>query len=251
MAESRRPRNLIPLLTFAGVLAIAAVVVIVLMLNRMPAPAAAPGAGSPAPEASGPSEAAPTPAETDAETAGPTASEVVLGADGFSIVADDGSELYSYGWRDDAEAAVAALSDAFGSEPSESVYEGDGSHFPDYTSYDWEGFMFRDMIVTEEGKPRDEYFVPSYVMTTVNAVGDVAITPEFDLAIGLTADEVRALGPDREVEMPDGEPRFFFAIDRADGPEDDAELDGYSPWVNTDPADETVVSITYRPWSDL
>lgn len=251
MAESRRPRNLIPLLTFAGVLAIAAVIAIVLLLNRAPAPAAAPGAGSPTPEASTPSPAAPTPAPSETQTEDPTASAVLLGADGFTIVADDGSELYAYGWRDDAEAAVAALTDAFGSEPSESVYEGDGSHFPDYTSYDWEGFLFRDMIVTEDGKPRDEYFVPSYVSVTANEVGDVAVTPEFDLAIGLTADDVRALGPDEEVEMPDGEPRFFFAIDRADGPEDDAELDGYSPWVNTDPADETVVSITYRPWSEL
>lgn len=251
MAESRRPRNLIPLLTLAGVLAIAAVIVIVLMLNRMPAPAAAPGAGSPAPEASGPSEASPTPTETEAETADPTASEVVLGADGFTIVADDGSEVFAYGWRDEAGGAVAALTDAFGAEPSESVYEGDGTHFPDYTSYDWEGFMFRDMIVSEGGKSRDEYFVPSYLMITTNAVGDVAITPEFDLAIGLTADEVRALGPDREIEMPDGEPRFFFAIDRINGTQGDSELDGYSPWVNTDPADETVVSITYRPWSDL
>lgn len=248
MAESRRPRNLIPLLTFAGVLAIAAVIAIVLLLNRAPDPAAAPGAGSPRPEASTPSPAAPTPAPSETQTEDPTASAVLLGADGFTIVADDGSELYSYGWRDDAEAAVAALTDAFGSEPSESVYEGDGSHFPDYTSYMWDGFTYFDMIPTEGGRSRDEYFIPSYVTITGADVGDVAITPEFDLAIGLTADEVRALGPDRELEMPDGEPRFFFAIDRADGPEDDASLDGYSPWVNTDPADGTVVSISYRPY---
>lgn len=251
MAESRRPRNLIPLLTLAGVLAIAVVVAIVLMLNRMPAPAAAPGAGSPSPEASGASEAAPTPTETEAETEAPTASEVVLGADGFTIVADDGSELYAYGWRGDADAAVAALTDAFGAEPSESIYEGDGTHFPDYTSYTWDGFTYFDMIPTEGGKSRDEYFVPSYVTVTGADVSGVAVTPEFDLAIGLTADEVRALGPDREVEMSDGEPRFFFAIDRINGTQGDAELDGYSPWVNTDPVDETVVSITYRPWSDL
>lgn len=247
MAESRRPRALIPLLTFAGALAIAAVIAIVLLLNRAPAPAAAPGAGSPTPEATTPSPPAPTPAPSETQTEDPTASEVVLGAGGFTIVADDGSELYAYGWRDDAAAAVAALTDAFGSEPSESVYEGDGTHFPDYSSYVWEGFMFRDMIVTEEGKPRDEYFVPSYVMVTANAVGDIAVTPEFDLAIGLTADDVRSLGPDREIEAEGGEPHFFFAIDREEGPEDDA----YSLWVNTDPADETVVSITYRPWSEL
>lgn len=247
MAESRRPRALVPLLTFAGVLAIAAVIAIVLLPNRAPVPSAAPGAGSPPPEASTPSPAAPTPAPSETQTEDPMASEVVLGAGGFTIVADDGSELYAYGWRDDAEAAVAALTDAFGFEPSESVYEGDGTHFPDYSSYVWEGFMFRDMIVTEDGKPRDEYFVPSYVSVTANAVGDVAVTPEFDLAIGLAADDVRALGPDREIEVEGGDPRFFFAIDRADGPEDDA----YSLWVNTDPADETVVSITYRPWSEL
>ncbi|MFI8633148.1 hypothetical protein ACIGEP_11185 [Microbacterium sp. NPDC077663] len=251
MAESRRPRNLIPLLTLAGVLAIAVVVAIVLLLNRMPASVAAPGAGSPAPEASGPSEAAPTPTETGAETADPMASEAVVGAEGFTIVADDGSELYTYGWRDDADAAVTALTDAFGAEPSQSIYEGDGTHFPDYTSYMWDGFTYFDMIPTEGGKSRDEYFIPAFVTITGADVGDVAITPEFDLAIGLTADEVRALGPDREVEMPEGEPRFFFAIDRADAPEDDAELDGYSPWVNIDPADETVVSITYRPYSEL
>ncbi|SDG55345.1 hypothetical protein [Microbacterium sp. 77mftsu3.1] len=248
MAESRRPRNLIPLLTLAGALAIAAVVAIVLLMNRMPAPTAAPAPGSPTPEASTPS-VAPSPTPTEAEE--PTANEVALGEEGFTIVADDGSELFAYGWRDDAAGAVSALTDAFGSEPSESVYEGDGTHFPDYTSYTWDGFTYFDMIPTEGGKSRDEYSIPSYVTMTGQAVDGVTVTPEFDLAIGLTADEVRALGPDKELAMPDGEPRFFFAIDRADGAGENGELDGYSPWVDTDPADETVVSISYRPYYDF
>lgn len=249
MAESRRPRNLIPLLTLAGVLAIAVVVVLVFLLNRMPTPVAASAPGAPAPEASS-DPVAPSP--TPSETLEPAASEVVMGADGFTIVADDGSELYAYRWRDDAVSAVTALADAFGAEPAESIYEGDGTHYPDYTSYAWDGFTLRDMIETEGSVPRSQYSMPSFAVLEANEVSGVALTPEFGLSIGQTAEEVSALGPDREAERSDGSWFFAFLADEdGEDVEDDPGTDDYSLWVSTDPGDETVTSITYRLHSEL
>lgn len=246
MSDGRRPRALLLLLTTAGVLAIAVAVAIVLLVGRMPAPVAAPAPSSPAPAAS----TGPSPTPTEAEE--PTASAVVLSGGGFSIVATDGSDLYSYDWHDDAAPAVTALAEAFGVEPSTSTIEGDGTHFPDYTSYDWDGFAFRDMVAADGGKPRDEYFQPSYVQITSKAVGDIAVTPEFDLQVGMPSDEVRSLGPDEEVAAADGSPRFFFAIDRSfDDDVENPTPEEYALWVRTDPTDQTVTAITYRPHSAL
>ncbi|WP_405374742.1 MULTISPECIES: hypothetical protein [unclassified Microbacterium] len=253
MPASERPKALIPLLIVAAVLVIAAIVAGIMLLGRPGGPAAAPTSPTPSAAPSSPAatpSSTPTPTPTPSSTGAAAASNVTVDALGFDIVADDGSTIFAYEWPDDAAPAVEALTAAFGDAPEEGVVEGDGTHFPDYSSYSWGGFQFLDMIPSEGGKARAEYFVPSYVILTSNSTGAVTVTPEFDLAIGLSADEVRALGPDEENEpTASNGPRFFFATERQ-RPADDLAYE-YSAWVDTDPGTEEVTTITYRPYSEL
>lgn len=250
MTAQSRSKALVPLLIAAGVLAVAVVVVLVMFLGRPTEPAAAPSPSStPVDQQPSPTPSpTPTPSSTPSASADATPREVAVGPDGFDIVAEDGTSLFTYLWTDDADDAVAELTDVFGAEPSESLVEGDQTHFPDYTSYNWDGFALRDMIPSEGGKSRDEYFTPSYASITANEVNGIAVVGEFGLAVGLSVDDVRALDPDEEIEMSDGTPRFFFATDRDDDAVED-EVYGYSPWVETDGS--AVVQITYRPYSEL
>lgn len=193
------------------------------------------------------SPAPPTPSEV-----APRAAEVVLAATGFTIAAADGSSMLEFVWRDEVAPIVTALTDAFGAEPALSVSYGDTTHFPDYTMYDWGGFRLYDMIATEDGKSRDEYSIPTWVTISANEVNGVAIVPEFDLAIGATAEEVRALGPDDETSFPGGELRFFLEIERTDflSPDGPVTELSYSVFADT-AADSTVAEITYWPFSRL
>ena len=251
-ASSRRPMIVWGIV--AGALLVVAALVIFLVTQREPASAGAeqtptPAVSTPATPATPASPAAPTPAEV-----APRAAEVVLAATGFTIVADDGSSMLEFLWRDDVEPVVAALTEAFGAEPALSVYPGDTTHFPDYTTYDWGGFALYDMIVSEDGKPRDEYITPSWATISANERNGVTLVPEFGLAIGETADAVRASGPDDEWPMPGdrGELRFVFDIERTDvlTPDGPVQESSYSVFVDTG-IDSTVTEITYRPFSRL
>ncbi|MET3468863.1 hypothetical protein [Microbacterium sp. BDGP8] len=250
-ATPRRP--LIVLSIVAGVLLIVAAVVVFLLAQRDAAPAAAPS--SPAPTqtsaASGPTPT-PTPTPTPADAA-PVAAEVVMAATGFTIVADDGSTLLEFRWRDEVGPAVAALTEAFGTEPELGVQTGDGTHFPDYTIYDWAGFALYDMIFVDGNKPRDEYGIPTWVSIGANEVQEVPITPEFALTIGSAADAVRSNGPDDEWAMPgDGELRFVFDIDRTDFLSPDGPVRDLSYSVFADATEGLgVTDILYRPYSGL
>lgn len=203
---AQRSRTPVVLGIIAGILFIAVVVALTLLLTR-PAPTQSAAPTDPAPAAPG--------APQEPEEPAP-ASELRLAAAGFSLVADDGSTLLDYTWAGDAAQAVAVLTDAFGAAPTTRVQEGDRTHYPDYTVYEWDGLLFLDMI-EGDGKPRGEYMQPSYVYVLANAVGDVAIVPEFGLAIGLTADEVRTLGPDEEWDQRDDgwTLEFLFARERS------------------------------------
>ncbi len=120
---------------------------------------------------------------------------------GFSIDAADGSPIFEFAWRDAAEPAVEALTEAFGTAPELSVHPGDGTHFPDYTQYDWRGFTLYDMVVTADGKARSEYATPTWASIRTNEIAGIPIVAEFGLAIGSTVDAVRGsrrgIGPDR------------------------------------------------------
>lgn len=209
----RRDRTPIILGVVAGVLAVAVGVTLTIALTRSPAgpaadPATPPSQTSSAPE---PEATVETPDAPD-ETAAPAG--VQLGAGGFMLVDDAGDETFSYGWSDPIEGAVTALTDAFGAEPEERTEAGNGTTYPDYTVYQWPGFALYDMVPLDGGPTRDEYSQPSYLRYTANAVGDAAVTAEFDVEIGMPVAEVEALNPDAEVDR-DGGPRFVFGADRS------------------------------------
>lgn len=197
----------------AGVLAVAVIIALVVLFSR--------GAGEPtsapsSPSASSNAEPAPTPSapSTPTETETGDVAGVTLSATGFAIVDDAGEQVFFYGWSDAIEPAVSALSDAFGAEPTERTEAGDGTHYPDYTVYQWKGFALYDMLPIEGGKTRAEYSQPSYLRYTAGTVGDVTITAEFGLKIGMPLDEALALNPDEEAER-GGNPRLVFAADRS------------------------------------
>ncbi|SDQ60365.1 hypothetical protein [Microbacterium sp. cf332] len=248
-ASSRRPVVILSIV--AAVLLVAAAIAVFLLTQRDAAPVAAP---SPSASTSTPAiPPSPTPSATPTDAA-PVAAEVVMAATGFTIVADDGSTLLEFRWRDEVGPAVAALTEAFGAEPRMSVYPGDGNHFPDYTAYDWSGFTLYDMIVVDGDKPRDEYSIPTWIGIGSNEVRGVPIEPEFGLAVGATADEVRASDPDEEFPMSGGDAqlRFVFDTDRTEihSPEGPVEDLSYSVFADAE-VGSGVVLIRYRPWSTL
>lgn len=246
--SSRRP--IVILSIVAAVLVVAAAIAVFLLTQRDRQPVATPS--SPATPTSAPVTTTPTPAPTPT-IAAPVAAEVVMAATGFTIVADDGSSLLAFRWRDDVGPAVAALTEAFGAEPELGVQPGDGTHFPDYTSYDWAGFTLYDMVFVEGDKPRDEYSMPTWISIRANEVAGVAVAPEFALAIGAPADAVRSNGPDDEWPMPgDGAVRFVFDIDRTDFLSPDGAVEDLSYSVFADAEEGSgVIDILYRPYSGL
>ncbi|WP_336633331.1 hypothetical protein [Microbacterium sp. MMO-79] len=189
----------------AGVLFVAVVVALAFALTR--------GSSSDATPVAPPTSEAPTAQPTPTPTKTPARVPVSLefAATGFSLVDDTGAPVFRYAWTDDAATAVTALSKAFGAEPTQRVEPGDGSHYPDYTVYQWDGFMLFDMIESAGGTPRDQYPQPSYTLFSRNRVGGIEIVAERGLTIGMSVDAVRALGPDAEIPRGNvGAIRFVF-----------------------------------------
>ncbi|RLK52274.1 hypothetical protein [Microbacterium telephonicum] len=232
-------RNRLPIIlgAVAGVLVIAVVIALAILLTR--------GSGAPASNATTPASDAgttgPSPTSTtpSADPAHPAATRVALASDGFSILTADGEEGFTHAWGDEAAPAIAALTDAFGAAPTEGFQNGDAQHYA-YTLYEWAGFTFADVSLGAGNKPRTEVPDPTWVAYTENTVGDVAIHPEFGLAIGLTAAEVDALHPDSSVPGPP--PAYLFGTDR-----NTFYQDGVRAFPVTATADGGEVStITYR-----
>ena len=139
----------------------------------------------------------------------------MLGAGGFEIIAADDSSLGTFSWREEPSEAIAALTTAFGSDPVLSTVEGD-SHFPEYTVHSWGGFAFSTMV--EDLVTREEHGLPSFITLADRPTSDdVVVRAEFGLSPGMSADEVRPLGPDSQEPLGlDGEDgiRFIFGVDR-------------------------------------
>lgn len=235
--------------TAAAVIAVALAVVGVFALSRAdanPTPTPTPTVSAlPSPSASSPTPPVPT-----TDTTAPTVSRLVFAATGFDLQDEDGADVFVHEWADPGADAVAALSDAFGSEPTQSVREGDGTHFSDYAVYAWPGFTFFDSIPAEGGRPREEYQLPSYVEYAANEVAGIAVTTEFGLRIGMPIGEVRTLAPDSEWRH-DTEPygvTFTFAQERSRIGEHPIS---YTVYVETDPGGEVVERISYSFHSEL
>jgi hypothetical protein len=252
MPADRRRRILLTALIAAGVLVVAGVVALVLLLAQ----ANRPGPAKPTGTTEAPSSSttpAPSPSPSSSPTPTVTAAaggELVLGAEGFDLRSADGEE-FTFRWNDDPRETVMALTAAFGSEPVVGMQEGD-SHFPDYTVWSWPGLDFASMVESPGGKTRDEYAGPAWVQITANTVGEVDVSGEFGLAIGISVDEARAAGPDEEFpsRFEDG-PRFIFAGDRSMmPPDDDPRPHQVSVIVDAD-EDDGVTRIRYGYVSSL
>ncbi|WP_431803509.1 hypothetical protein [Microbacterium sp. bgisy203] len=227
----------------AGILLIAVIVTLAIALTR-PSGDAQP---APAPPTSEPGTAspAPTPTATATDEVGPPTAMTFSGT-GFVLTDEDGDEVFTYAWRDDAQDAVDALTEAFGAAPTQRVEPGDGTHYPDYTVYQWDGFLLFDMIESTGGATRDTYPQPSYVLFSRNEVGGIAMEAEHGLEIGMPIAAVRAAGPDQEIPRGNvGAIRFVFDQERSAG---DDPLQ-YSTFADTDGS--VVTAVLYYRYSSL
>ncbi|KQQ09949.1 hypothetical protein [Rathayibacter sp. Leaf296] len=169
------------------------------------APTSAPGATST------PSSDPATPTPTATPTAAPTAADatsLLVGPTSFSLVDDAGTELGTWAYRD-GTGAVAALTEAFGSAPTESddvPYEGYRTR-----NSSWPGFDFKDTEVYDAGGPESQYPEPDFLLAVnAPAVGDVAISTLSGVAVGDAAVEVR----DEHPEAVQGDSLGIFDFDR-------------------------------------
>ncbi|MGN8551122.1 UNVERIFIED_CONTAM: hypothetical protein OHV15_00870 [Microbacterium sp. SLM126] len=154
---------------------------------------------APAPSATG--EAAPSRAATAEPTPTPTptptpeaADAIVIRVDGFDIVTESGTVLFSHEWPDEAAPAVAELTEIFGSEPTTQDTSTGNTHFPDYREYTWSGFQFDDAINLE--RPRDQYFRSTGVHVNVAEVNGIAVVAEPGVGVGSTYEQALAASID-------------------------------------------------------
>ncbi|ROQ65192.1 hypothetical protein EDF36_0695 [Rathayibacter sp. PhB152] len=150
--------------------------------------------------------ATPAPTSTPAPTATPAAAaSLLIGPTSFSLVDATGAQLGSWAYRD-GTGAVAALTEAFGSEPTESddvPYEGYRSR-----AYIWPGFVLRDTDVYDAGGPELTYPEPDFLLeATAATVGDVAISTLGGVTVGDATAELAAEHPESTT---DGAPGSFL-----------------------------------------
>lgn len=238
--EPREPvsRSTIILAVIAGVLVIAVAVVLLIALTR-PTDVAEPATSAPV---TAPAASSTTPTPTASTPA--TTTTLTLAATGFTLRNDDGAE-FTHEWADAGEPAIAALSAAFGSEPTTDVESGDSRTYA-YTVYSWDGFRFADVRLSEGNKPRDQVDTPTYVAISATVIGEVELVAEFGLEVGQTLDEVRALNPDGESTT--APPIYFFGTDR-----DTFFVDGartYGVRVVTDGTRVTEIVYRFTPPGD-
>ncbi|QHC65909.1 hypothetical protein GSU68_04465 [Rathayibacter sp. VKM Ac-2759] len=173
-------------------------------------PTAAGGAAAPAsatPSASGSA----TPAPGGSATPSPAMADAVsllIGPTSFSLVDASGTELGTWDYRN-GTGAVEALTEAFGSAPTESddvPYEGFRSRVSG-----WPGFAFKDTEVYDAGGPELEFPEPDFMVdATAPSVGDVAISTLGGVAVGDATRDVVAQHPDG---VPEGGSLGLFLFD--------------------------------------
>lgn len=139
-----------------------------------PAAAPNPTAESPAPEAGAPVSAA---------------ARIVISSAGFTILAEDGTELGAYGYFDaDSAPAIAALTDAFGAEPA--VTQAPAKNQTDVVdTHDWSGFALIDPS-TAPSFPVTSNF---RVLVSVEQSGGVAIQTADGVSVGMPSSDVAPL----------------------------------------------------------
>lgn len=139
-----------------------------------------------------PSAAPSAPVETPTPTPTPEAPEVAtlaLAADGFELRDDAGTVLDEFGWFDDADATIDALTEAFGEEPIEVDYPGHIESRPgiDYT---WEGFVVR----VQDFEPTPPLDSNVTVTITAPTVGDIELLGPDGIVVGQDATALTSAG---------------------------------------------------------
>ncbi|KZX22526.1 hypothetical protein [Rathayibacter tanaceti] len=152
-------------------------------------------ASSTAPTASDPGSPTPTPGVSGPpEPAMSDATSLLIGPTSFSLVDASGAGLGTWDYRN-GTGAIAALTEAFGSTPTESddvPYEGFRSR-----AYTWPGFTVKDTEVYDAGDPEPEYPEPDFLVgATAPAVGDVAVSTLGGVSVGDATADVRAEHPE-------------------------------------------------------
>jgi hypothetical protein len=141
-------------------------------------------------------------------TAKPTASatpeaaqvaSLVVGATGFSLVDDAGAQLESVPYSSDPEAAVALLTEAFGTEPVRSDRQSEPSCVTEAKLATWDpGFELR-FGIPEGWIPAGQLFE---LESTAPAVGDVAIETPAGVSVGDPVDSLLQGLPAEQVGEP-------------------------------------------------
>ncbi|MFS0866100.1 hypothetical protein AB3M83_02040 [Microbacterium sp. 179-B 1A2 NHS] len=240
-ADERPDRTPIVLGVIAAVLLVAVIVAVSILFSRQSANDAPPPApaSSEAPPATGPSDDE-SAAPEEPEEVEPSAM-IALNGRGFTLVQADGTE-FSHTWADDPQAAIDALTELFGEEPTEDFQNGDAENWA-YNIYVWDGLRFYDVFLGDGGRSRGEVPAPTYVTVTGGAPSTVGMGNEFGVAIGDPIDRVRALDPVDEVELSGGGVRLVLGEGRGTFYNDGERT--FSAFVQSDAAGDEVATITY------
>ncbi len=199
MSSRNERATVITLASVAGALLVAIVVVLVIYLVQSatrsdeasaPASSAESTPSAPAAPPPAPAPSTPVPSEPAVEAA-----EVSVTGTGFTIADTSGQTTFTHEWADESAPAVAALTELFGTAPTDDFQNGDSENYA-YDIFVWPGFRLYDVRLGEGNRPRPEVPAPTFVSYDANTVGEARITDEFGLEIGMTADAVRALGVD-------------------------------------------------------
>ncbi|WP_188509565.1 hypothetical protein [Conyzicola nivalis] len=137
----------------------------------------------------------PSASPTPSASAEPAAAAVYISATGFTVVDESDETVATALYSSDPQAAIAILTDAFGSEPELSVRPSDLNCVPEANVVSWDGFALRYGIPVNS-VPRGQLFEVESTAATVAglsvetpggaSVGD----PVGDVAAGLPAEQV-------------------------------------------------------------
>lgn len=129
------------------------------------------------------------------------AAGLVVRGGGIELYDSNATLIDSFLWSDETAEALAVLELAFGPAPVPGVREGDGSHYPDYDTYDFGGFVYGTAVGIS--KPRTEEFLPSWVNVTTRApINGVSIYTVDGLHVGTPLEQVLALLADPGLTRP-------------------------------------------------
>jgi hypothetical protein len=144
--------------------AVAALAVVIALAGCTPTP-------TPTPSPVAVETATPTP------TADPVAASVAITAESIGVLDASGTSLWTDDYFGTADAAVAALTDAFGASPVEAAVSGiEGRATKSYT---WDGF-----VLNAERDGKAPLYANYYVRADKPAVGAIALTTLEGVAVG-------------------------------------------------------------------